>query len=68
MGLIKFIRDVLSDKGEPSSKRTAGFIILLFVLAIYLFKGIPNQDLVTFLAAALIALGISGFEKFTKKQ
>lgn len=64
--MIKFIASVLSDKGEPSSKRVAAFIVLLFTLAVYAWRGMEFDTLITFLVFVATSLGISGMEKFRK--
>ena len=56
----------MSHKGEPSSKRLAAFIVLVFTLIIEAVKGMNYDTLVTFLGFVVVSLGISGLEKFVK--
>jgi hypothetical protein len=64
--MIEFIKSVLSDKGEPSSKRVAAFIVLIFTMVIFAWKGMEFDMLVTFLIFVASSLAISGVEKFRK--
>jgi hypothetical protein len=64
--MMEFIRSVLSDKGEPSSKRVAAFIVLIFTMIIFAWKGMEFDTLVTFLIFVASSLAISGVEKFRK--
>ncbi len=66
--MMKFIASVLSDKGEPSSKRVAAFTVLVFTLIVYAWKGMDFDTLVTFLVFVATSLGISGMEKFRKQD
>lgn len=73
-----FLGQALSDKGEPSSKRLIGyslvafalmmeFITLILSVCIKDFDGGLGYDIfITLIGSGLIALGISGAEKFTK--
>ena len=64
-----WIQKLLSDHDEnPSSKRVAAFIVLLYTLIIQAWKGLEYDTLVTFLGFVVVSLGISGFEKFSKKS
>ena len=62
----EFIKSVLSDKGEPSSKRVAAFIVLIFTMIVFAWKGMEFDTLVTFLIFVASSLAISGVEKFRK--
>lgn len=66
MKLFNFIGAALSNKGEPSSKRLAAFIVLIFTLIVEGFRGLDYDTLITFLGFVVVSLGISGLEKFTK--
>lgn len=66
MKLFDFIGGALSDKGEPSSKRLAAFIVLSFTLIVEAWKGMEYDTLITFLGFVVVSLGISGLEKFTR--
>lgn len=69
MEFLNFLRAILSDGGEPSSKRVAGFLILIFTLITYMvMDDMPLQDLVAFLGAAFLCFGISGMEKFANPK
>ena len=66
MKFFTYIGKALSDNGEPSSKRIIGFIIIIFTMLVYSLKGMEYEFFVTWLSSGLIALGISGIEKFRK--
>ncbi len=66
MKFFNFIGRALSEKGEPSSKRITGFVIIVFTMVIYATQGMPYNFFITWLGSGLIALGISGLEKFAK--
>lgn len=68
MRLFDFIGRALSNNGEPSSKRLAAFMVLLFTLCIEAWKGIAFDTLVVFLGFVVTALGITGLEKFVRKS
>jgi type IV secretory pathway TrbL component len=69
-----FIGKALSEKGEPSSKRLAGFVIIVFALTMELFTlfircfqadftGIGFDVFGSLLVAGLTSLGISQIGK-----
>ena len=66
MQFFTYIGMALSDKGEPSSKRIIGFVIIIFTMLVYSLKGMEYEFFITWLSSGLIALGISGIEKFAK--
>lgn len=68
MQLFDFIGKTLSDKGEPSSKRVAAFMVLIFTLIIEGVRGLDFETLVTFLSFSAVALGISEISKLKKKD
>lgn len=63
-----FVWRMLSDEqGNPSSKRVSGFMILIFTMTIFAFNpAMQLEFLLTWLGSALVALGISSFEKMTQ--
>jgi hypothetical protein len=61
--MIQFITNALSHKGENSSKRLAGFIILIYTMVMYPIIDMSYDVFLTWLGASLLALGISGMEK-----
>jgi len=63
-----FFINALSDNGQPSSKRLVGFLIIIFTMVMYAFKGMDYEFFVTWLGSGLVSLGISGIEKFVKQK
>ena len=59
MTFFTYIGRALSDKGEPSSKRIIGFVIIIFTMLVYSLKGMEYEFFITWLSSVLIALGIS---------
>jgi len=67
--LIRFFGKMLQDKGEPSSKRGAGFLLLFyFIIADSTGDPMPFDDKVLILGSALTALGMAMGEKFRKNN
>ncbi len=68
MKIFNYLGKALSDKDGPSSKRITGFVIIVFTMVMYATQGMKYEFFVTWLGSGLIALGISGIEKFIPKK
>jgi hypothetical protein len=74
MKLFDFFGKALSDNGQPSSKRLAAFMVLIFVFIMEGFKlfgdlaGFTYDTMVTFLFFSAASLGLTTFEKFASEK
>ncbi len=65
--MIKYLKDLISFNGNPSSKRFVGILASLALIT-YMFIWPSDASNNTVLILALGCLSITGFEKFIPKK